>query len=304
MAHAPAAWESYADWYQRGAYAPFVAEARLSRNAPVQLLRVRQPAGDFPDPPTPDLSLALVLKGIANVHVDLGAGRFSGSGQVGTFTVAPSDVACDYRIDGPVEFLVLVLPGAATRAVLAAMGGPCAADHGALHATAHQDSAIESMVRRLWVEAAEGNLMGPLYADDAATAISARLARLALRANGRPMTKNEDTAPLHGVRLARVMAHIEDSLDSNLSQAELAGTAGLSAWHFCRAFKASTGCAPHRFVLLRRLARAQWLLRTTRLSLIEVAAACGFSSHAHLTMVFRREVGVTPSAWRRSAGRQ
>jgi len=297
-------WDSYADWYQYGDYSPFVAEARLSRNAPVQLLRVRQPAGDFPDPPTPDLSLALILRGSTKMQLDLGAGRFSGSSHVGSFSVAPSGVACDYRIDGPHEFLVLVLPGAAARAVLSGIGGREINDHGALHATAHQDAAVGSMIRRLWSEAAQGNPMGPLFADDAATAISARLARMALRADGQRTMKDEDTPPLHGVRLARVMARIEDALEADLSQAELAGVAGLSSWHFCRAFKAATGCAPHRFVMLRRLARAQWLLRTTRLSLIEVAAACGFSSHAHLTMVFRREVGTPPSAWRQNPTQQ
>jgi AraC family transcriptional regulator len=37
-----------------------------------------------------------------------------------------------------------------------------------------------------------------------------------------------------------------------------------------------------------------------RLSLSDVAAACGFADHSHLTRVFTRQVGVSPSTWRRA----
>jgi AraC-like DNA-binding protein len=37
-----------------------------------------------------------------------------------------------------------------------------------------------------------------------------------------------------------------------------------------------------------------------RLSLSDVAAACGFADQSHLTRVFTRMVGVTPGAWRRA----
>jgi transcriptional regulator GlxA family with amidase domain len=51
------------------------------------------------------------------------------------------------------------------------------------------------------------------------------------------------------------------------------------------------GQTPHRFLVQLRLERAKNLLQQCRGSLIEVAASCGFSSHAHMTQVFRRELG-------------
>lgn len=72
----------------------------------------------------------------------------------------------------------------------------------------------------------------------------------------------------------------------------MAAEAGLGPWHSCRAFKAAAGCAPHRPVLPRRLARAQRPPRATESDLAEVAAACGFSSYGRL------EGGTTSSAWR------
>jgi AraC family transcriptional regulator len=41
------------------------------------------------------------------------------------------------------------------------------------------------------------------------------------------------------------------------------------------------------------------LRRTIPVSLADVAATTGFSSHAHMTTAFRRVLGVTPSEWMR-----
>lgn len=297
-----AVWDSHADWYLRGPYKPFLTELRLPGAAPVRMLHLRQPGGRFFDPATPDFVLSVVLGGgDASGRLDLGAGRFGSQGIAGEFALAPPGTACDYEVRGPHEVLALSLPGASVLAILAEVAGTCLSDHGPLHAAMQRDAGVESVVRRLWAAAAEDNPMGALLAEDAATAIAARLACLAMRANGQ-VDMSKETPPLHGARLTRVLGRIEDQLDADLRQADLAAAAGLSPWHFCRAFKAATGVAPHRFVLLRRLARVQWLLRTTKLGLAEVAVACGFSSHAHLTTAFTREVGATPSDWRQEAG--
>jgi AraC family transcriptional regulator len=42
------------------------------------------------------------------------------------------------------------------------------------------------------------------------------------------------------------------------------------------------------------------LLRNPSISLIDIALDCGFSSHSHMSRIFHKFVGVTPSAYRRS----
>ena len=69
---------------------------------------------------------------------------------------------------------------------------------------------------------------------------------------------------------------------------------GYSRSHFFRMFRAATGYAPHQYVLRVRLKHAQELMRLGSMSLIDVAAHCGFSSHAHMSRVFRQLLGVTP----------
>jgi AraC family transcriptional regulator len=99
-------------------------------------------------------------------------------------------------------------------------------------------------------------------------------------------------------RLRLVDEIIEAKLDSSLTVGELAATLGLSSGFFRRAFKAAAGKAPHDYIIDRRLSRARELLRTRTCGLAEIAAACGFASHAHMTALFRQRLGATPNSLR------
>jgi AraC-like DNA-binding protein len=98
----------------------------------------------------------------------------------------------------------------------------------------------------------------------------------------------------------RVSTHIETHLDSAISSADLAGLIKQSVYHFCRAFRESFNESPHRYVMRRRIERAQGLMLQTNLSLAQVAIECGLADQAHLNKSFRRFVGESPSAWRRA----
>jgi AraC family transcriptional regulator len=65
-------------------------------------------------------------------------------------------------------------------------------------------------------------------------------------------------------------------------------------------FQASTGMPPHRYLLQLRIERARELMREKEMSLIDIAAECGFSSHSHMSRAFRQFMGVTPTSFRRN----
>lgn len=88
-----------------------------------------------------------------------------------------------------------------------------------------------------------------------------------------------------------------EHLASNVSLETLAAAAGYSPFQFSRLFKATTGLAPHQWVLRLRLERAARLICAGKASLAEVALAAGFYDQAHLTNVFRKSCGVTPAAY-------
>lgn len=83
----------------------------------------------------------------------------------------------------------------------------------------------------------------------------------------------------------------------------IAAACGLSPDHFARAFRKSTGLAPHAWLLQARVDRATVLLRNHALTLSEIALTCGFVDQSHFTRVFVRRVGATPGAWRRMVER-
>jgi AraC-like DNA-binding protein len=98
--------------------------------------------------------------------------------------------------------------------------------------------------------------------------------------------------------LQRVREYIDSHIDENISLETLASVAGLSMFHFARAFKQSEGVTPHSYVLERRIERAQKLLAGTDIPLSRIALATGFSDQSHLARHFRARVGIAPSAFR------
>ncbi|MEM6437035.1 MAG: AraC family transcriptional regulator [Cyanobacteria bacterium P01_D01_bin.115] len=100
-------------------------------------------------------------------------------------------------------------------------------------------------------------------------------------------------------RLQEIEELIEIKLDQKLTVRDLAAAFHLSSGFFARAFKAAVGQSPHDYILDRRLYRARSLLRCKNLGLSAIALTSGFSSHAHMTSVFRDRLGVTPSEIRR-----
>jgi len=112
--------------------------------------------------------------------------------------------------------------------------------------------------------------------------------------------------PRPGPRLApwqehRAKEYIRAHLSANCSLADIANECGLSASHFARAFKATVGQSPHRWVLERRIESAKALLRTTDHPLTDIALMCGFADQGHFSRAFSRLARYAPSAWRRAA---
>ena len=92
---------------------------------------------------------------------------------------------------------------------------------------------------------------------------------------------------------------IDSHLGNELSVERIARECSLSRSHFSRAFKQSTGVAPHTWLLLRRVDKAKALLLSDPgTTLAHIALICGFSDQPHFTKVFARVVGMPPSVWR------
>jgi AraC family transcriptional regulator len=107
---------------------------------------------------------------------------------------------------------------------------------------------------------------------------------------------------LTGHQLRRIKEFVDVHISQEIGISELASLVGLSQFHFIRAFKHSVGRSPYQYVLSQRTSVAEEMLSRNDLSIADVALAVGFSDASQLNRVFRKLIGVTPTAFRRENG--
>jgi AraC family transcriptional regulator len=120
----------------------------------------------------------------------------------------------------------------------------------------------------------------------------------------RSLTRSSSNASLSPKRLKRVLDYVESHLGERLTLGDLARVACLSRCHFSKSFKQAVGVGPHRYLVQQRLERAKILICRTIEPLARIAQETGFSDQSHLTIIFRRETGMTPGKYRTVVGRK
>ncbi len=102
-------------------------------------------------------------------------------------------------------------------------------------------------------------------------------------------------------RIRRVLRHVQERLDDDLSPADLADVAHFSRFHFHRVFRGLVGESVSEHVRRLRLERAAGELRRTGQKVIDVALAAGYDAHEPFTRAFRAHFGMSPSDYRAAA---
>jgi len=97
-----------------------------------------------------------------------------------------------------------------------------------------------------------------------------------------------------------LLAELEQNLADDFSMERLAEAGQLSRTQLYREFYNVTGHTMGEYIRRRRLSNALTLIKTSRLSLMEIASQCGFSSQSALNRAVRQAVGMTPSAYKKS----
>lgn len=163
-----------------------------------------------------------------------------------------------------------------------------------------RDRFLSASVVELGRELHEPGESGSLYTDMLADSMALRIFRL-----GQSLEKGVcRPCELSTTQLATIEALLEARLTEGISLAELAASIGVSRFHFARAFTATTGISPHRFLTVRRIERAKALLSDTELPLAQIAIEAGFNDQQHFTTRFRNLVGMTPGRYRGDRGQR
>ncbi|WP_088282557.1 helix-turn-helix transcriptional regulator [Kineosporia sp. A_224] len=98
--------------------------------------------------------------------------------------------------------------------------------------------------------------------------------------------------------LRRARDHLDRHYASDLDLTAVASVAGVSRFHFVRAFETTYGETPMRYLSRRRIERAQDLLRNANLTVTEICTAVGFTSLGSFSSRFTALVGMPPTAYR------
>ena len=97
-----------------------------------------------------------------------------------------------------------------------------------------------------------------------------------------------------------IMQWIDEHLEEPLRVDDVSARAGYSKWHFQRMFKEVAGISLGRYIKLKKLRRACFLLESTDIPVIEVCLMLGFTSQQVFTRAMRNEIHKTPGAVRRN----
>jgi AraC family transcriptional regulator len=143
----------------------------------------------------------------------------------------------------------------------------------------------------------------PLLVDGLGCAAAVHLVRRWSNTGSRLSAANAKCASLTHWQLRRSTDLLASAVGEGVRLDDLARQANLSPFHFARAFKASTGVPPHRYLVQLRIEKARELLEASDLLIGEIAARVGYDDPGYFARLFRREVGATPAQYRQERRR-
>jgi AraC family transcriptional regulator len=158
------------------------------------------------------------------------------------------------------------------------------------------DPMLRSLMLRFQAILDDPSLDVPGYAETLGELLTFELARVT--SNQRAPLSNQCGLTTSQMRL--ITEYMDSHLDEKITISALAELVNLTRFHFMRAFKQSAGAPPHQFMTRRRVDRAKELLAERETSVAEIADRTGFGSPILMSRAFRRVLGTTPSALRRS----
>lgn len=97
----------------------------------------------------------------------------------------------------------------------------------------------------------------------------------------------------------RAIKFIWTSYSEPLSLADIANSAALSRFHFCRTFRDATGVSPGRFLSAVRIYQAKQMLMKTEMNVTDITFAVGYNSTNTFINHFTSSVGISPGRFRR-----
>jgi AraC-like DNA-binding protein len=260
------------------------------------------------DHPTGQLSNSIPADDAYMISLNLGAVRNKIYWEEGrevvrcvhrTGETAISDLGRDPRLimNSPVHNLMLYLPRATLSALAEQANLPRVENLRFAPGPGVPDDVLRALGLSLLPALRAPEQSNRLFTDHVAMALASHIA---YAYGGQSLTR-----PIRGGLASwqekRAKEMILDDLSGSTPMGAIAAACGLSASHFARSFRKTTGFAPHTWLLRARVRRAMTLLQHRDAAMGDVAAASGFANQSHFARVFKRQIGMSPSSWQRQS---
>jgi len=158
----------------------------------------------------------------------------------------------------------------------------------------HRALALANLIRDEFITSGSHN---PLYLESLLTVFSTHVLR------NYSTLQDQTNATRRGGLTPKALRDVQEYIRANIAEQmsleRLALVVGLSPSHFLRAFRQSTGKAPHQYIIALRLETAEQLAVLTDKPFGEIASLTGFANHSHMTATMVRMKATTPSELRR-----
>lgn len=102
--------------------------------------------------------------------------------------------------------------------------------------------------------------------------------------------------PQNDTAIKIAIGYLQSNYRKHITLNELAAAVGLSKYHLTRKFKTATGITPVEYLTIIRCQNAQRLLMKNIYTVSEVAELCGFESPSYFSKIFKKTIGLCPSA--------
>jgi AraC family transcriptional regulator len=253
-----------------------------------------RPGGDMSFPALPELVLYQGVHGGNRVSGNAGNGHFNVIDEPGAFYLPAPNFAHSISIDRTHQTRGLSFSLDQWQHVLDEASEGCFSieclqpTRGYFHSPV-----LRSALQNLWFLCEEEGVPSRLLIRAAGCEILAELLKL----RGTPF------APVNGglapAAKRRCLEAMHARMAEDLSLDELAAETGLSLYHFARMFKQTVGVPPRVYLTQLRMEKAGELLRTTQLSITQIAQEVGYSSGQVLARIFLKHHRRSPSDYRR-----
>lgn len=100
--------------------------------------------------------------------------------------------------------------------------------------------------------------------------------------------------------LDSIIVFITENFMRNISLSDIAYACSCSESTICHLFKYYMGMSTQKYILNLRIEQAKKLLETSSLSITDIALMSGFSNSNYFSTAFKKEVGKSPTEYRRN----